>query len=107
EQQLSERSRARARERGARDHAHADGIVHLTPAPPPCSLLGCRRYIRPVRKLAVCKPLDSTPRPSTVKRKARVRLNSNPIVPFKPAVTTSSASSTNVPLIAGPLPLRR
>ena len=50
--------------------------------------------------------LDSTPRPSSVNRHAGERLNSNPIVPFKPAVITSSASSTNVPLIAGPLPLR-
>src|SRR5439155_95868 len=51
-------------------------------------------------------PLDSTPRASTVTRQCFAPISA-PIVPFPPAVIWSSASSTNVPSIALPLPLRR
>src|SRR5207249_7422904 len=86
------------------NHAHADGIVHFLPAP--CSLLPRNLYINPVLRLTVFSPLDTVPRPSTVNRHAGESRNSAPILPFRPAVMTSSASSTNVPLIAAPLPLR-
>src|SRR5712671_4348215 len=93
------------RDRAGSQYADADRIVHFL-----ALVLGSRparsRYMMPVRRLAVRSPLDNTPRPSTVNRQAGERLNSNPMVPLSPAVITSSASSTNVPLIAVPLPLR-
>src|SRR6267378_618819 len=92
------------RDRAGAEHPDADWVLHLLPAR--CSLPARSRYMMPVRRLTVLSPLDSTPRPSTVKRHAEERLNSNPIVPFNPAVMTSRASSMNVPLIAAPLPLR-
>src|SRR5436309_5191232 len=95
------------RDRPGPEHPDANGVVHFGPVlPAPCSLLPVNRYMMPVRRLTLLSPLDSTPRPSTVKRHACERLNSNPIVPFNPAVITSRASSMNVPLIAAPLPLR-
>src|SRR5205085_12024522 len=95
------------RDRSRPEDADANRIVHLRPVLPATgSRPPGKRYMIPVRTLAVFRPLDSTPRPSSVKRQAFERLNSKPIVPFNPAVMTSSASSTNVPLIAGPLPFR-
>src|SRR5207249_1012552 len=95
------------RDRASSEDAYADRIVHLGGLlPAPCSLPPRSRYMMPVLRLTLLSPLDSIPRPSTVKRHACERLNSNPIVPFNPAVITSRASSMNVPLIAAPLPLR-
>src|SRR6267378_3348176 len=95
------------RDRASAKHADPNGLVHLLLLPPgPRSRPPGSRYMTPVRRLTDLSPLDSTPRPSTVKRHAGERLNSNPIVPFNPAVITSRASSMNVPLIAAPLPLR-
>src|SRR5204863_5131235 len=90
-------------------HADANGIVHFG-AGGGAGAAGCRpafrRYMTPVRRLAVLRPVERTPRPSSVNRHAFERLNSWPSVPLSPAVMMSSASSTNVPSIAAPLPLR-
>src|SRR5258705_9310003 len=95
------------RNRARPKHADPNRIVHLGALfPAPCALLSLNRYMIPVRRLAALSPLDSVPRPSSVNRQAWDRLNSNPIVPLSPAVMTSRASSTKVPLIAAPPPLR-
>ncbi len=63
--------------------------------------------MNPLRRLTVESPLETTPRPSSVNRQARESANSAPIVALNPALISSKASSTNVPLMALPLPLRR
>src|SRR6266571_2457193 len=84
-------------DRARPDHGDADRVAHF-PKP-------AQRYITPVRRLTVESPLDSTPRASKVKRQ-RLAPTSVPIVPFSPAVISLSASCTNVPSMAGPLPWR-
>src|SRR5207247_9911815 len=80
------------------DHRDAQGIAHRFPG---------SRYITPARSEPVDSWVASTPRASTVKRHVGLVAISNPSVPFNPADTPSSASSTNVPLMAAPLPFIR
>jgi len=64
-------------------HRHTDGRAHRPGDLPP--RIPAQRYITPVRRLTVERPLDSTPRASSVTRQ-RFAPNSAPSVPFKPAV---------------------
>src|SRR5204862_4721973 len=91
-------------DRARPDHRDADRVAHFV-VPRPLSRELAQRYVTPLRSEAVETPLDSTPRPSTMKRQ-RLAPISVPIVPFRPAVIELSASWTKVPLMAGPLPCR-
>src|ERR1043166_6318332 len=84
------------RDRSRADDGDADRVAHFV----------AQRYMTPERSDAVESPLESTPRPSSVKRQ-RLAPNSAPSVPFNPAVISFRASCTKVPLTAGPLPWRK
>src|SRR5439155_642533 len=86
------------------DHRDADRVAHFA-VPRPLSRELAQRYVTPLRSEAVETPLDSTPRASKMKRQ-RLAPISVPTVPFRPAVIELSASWTNVPSMAGPLPCR-